>query len=194
MEGTKYPIILDLSSSTMAILISQKKSVLAAITLCFIIITLGVFFTGCIKTKAIVRYHELLDLIYQNSLDRNALDSAITAKDYAKAENIRIVWEDHLGEAIEKIKKEKCPKEVYDLNRTLEEGLQCYKIKISTDYKKLISLYVNQKNGHPSAQAEATALSTKMHNDIELVRKKVNNAKKEFTGKYRLYDVNAPEF
>ncbi|WP_454879239.1 LIC11966 family surface protein [Sphingobacterium detergens] len=110
-----------------------------------------------------------------------AMNAAMNAADYAKAEQVRTDWGKSLDEDIRKVEDLGDFKGDASFQKAVLEGLNGYKKIVTEDYPKLIEL---RKSKTPDATTEA-ALLDNINKAFENMSTGVNKASTEFEGKHK---------
>ncbi|WP_343563158.1 hypothetical protein [Sphingobacterium sp.] len=139
--------------------------------------------SGCNSgTKDPVAYNNsIITVINGSEKHIEAMNAAMNAADYAKAEQVRTDWEKSLNADIKKVEDLGDFKGDASFQKALLDGLNGYKKIVTEDYPKLIEL---RKSKNPDATTESTLLDN-INKAFESMSNGVNKASTEFEGKYK---------
>lgn len=127
--------------------------------------------------------NELMAVINNNEKQINDMNSAMNAKDYAKAEQVRGNWESALAGQIEQVKKIGSYKGDDVLQAGVLKGLSAYQKIVTADYKELIAIRKSGAKDASDASKEENALNN-INTAFETASNEVNKAASTFEEKY----------
>ncbi|OOG15779.1 hypothetical protein BWD42_24180 [Sphingobacterium sp. CZ-UAM] len=139
--------------------------------------------SGCNSgTKDPATYNNsIITVINGSEKHIEAMNAAMNAADYTKAEQVRTDWEKSLNADMKKVEDLGDFKGDASFQKAVLDGLNGYKKIVTEDYPKLIEL---RKSKNPDATTESTLLDN-INKAFESMSNGVNKASTEFEGKYK---------
>jgi len=110
-----------------------------------------------------------------------AMNAAMNAADYTKAEQVRTEWEKSLNDDIKKVEDLGDFKGDASFQKAVLDGLNGYKKIVTEDYPKLIEL----RQSKTSDATTESALLDNINKAFESMSNGVNKASTEFEGKHK---------
>jgi hypothetical protein len=134
--------------------------------------------SGCGAHQDAAAYNNrLMTLMNANEQDMTAMNTAMTARDYRKAEQIREDWERDLANALDQAKTTESFRGDDTLKTAIVDGLTIYRKIVSEDYKELIAARAGKES---SGAARQSALLTRINDGFERAGSSINEAADRF--------------
>ncbi|WP_160715407.1 LIC11966 family surface protein [Chitinophaga solisilvae] len=151
----------------------------------FALLGAALFFASCGSAPSPVEYNnKLMTIINENEKNMNAMNTAMSAQDFTKAETVRKTWSEQLGKSISEVDKMEAIKDDEGLKSSVADGLKDYKKVVEEDYKSLIGLRAKEKEGDSTVQAGILATLEKINHSLETTGGKINKAAADFEKKF----------
>lgn len=162
----------------------KKVNVFAAL---FFAAVASIFATSCggAAVDPVAYNNQLVTFLNENDKDVNTMNTAMGTQDYEKAEAARKVWEENLGKSIAAAQKMDTWKDDAGLKAAVVEGLEGYKKLAADDYKKLITLRTQAKNGDAAAEPQISTVLNGINDQFTSIAGKINVASNAFEAKQR---------
>lgn len=143
------------------------------------ILSIGLFLGSCSSNQDPATYNnKLMTLMNNNETQMDAMNTAMSDKDYAKAEDIRKSWENQLDDAIKTAKGMDAFKNNTALRDNVASGLSNYKKLVSGDYKMLIALRAGSEDTvGPNSE---DSLLTHINDVLQKTANDINKASADF--------------
>ncbi|MDV6237135.1 hypothetical protein CH379_016000 [Leptospira ellisii] len=146
-------------------------------------ILLFFFFFHCDSDNALTYGNRMMDAINRSTEDMEPMNDALSKEDYVLAERIRKSWEKKLKTAIEEVESIGDFKEDPSYKNACLSAMEIYENSIGTDYKRLVELRKNEKNGIEIDRTELRTLSRRIDRDLKKAAQELNAASEKFERK-----------
>jgi len=162
----------------------MKKVTAKNIALMSLLALLSLFIASCGSQDPADYNNKLMAVINEHTKSMKDMNTAMMSQDYTKAETVRKEWSGKLAQSIAEVDKIKPLSDDEGLRAAIAEGLKGYKKLMDEDYKQLIALRIQEKNGNNAVAPQVDALLEQVNKDFEAIGAKINQAGTAFENKY----------
>jgi hypothetical protein len=146
------------------------------------VLTTGAAICGCGARQDAAAYNNrLMTLMNANEQDMTAMNTAMTAHDYRKAEQVRKDWVQDLSDALRQAMATESFRGDDSLKAAVVGGLTAYRKIVSQDYRELIAARTANDS---AAAAREPGLLSRINDGFERAGSAINEAADRFQESY----------